>query len=599
MNNLSRFSFAALAAVMVWGCSSTENAPANNKIEVDELVFAQNPEPVKGKLDVYTSMARTVKYNVDVTSQEMNKKIFSTEPNSNPKDIIQNALNVKAGSDNPLYDSIRILDYAVLYAMTTLSDNRAYIDSNLYAKSSQNLALAAIKSHKDALFAEKKVKEVRRLIDKEQKKLRDLNAKLERVGKLSPAELNYKKGLEVALLKLNELQGALAYNMVEYSHLIKGEAKDLKLEGRMFYELDDFDKKLTVKAFQSSAFRNRNEFAIAKEMGKSYSYVEVERNLIKKYPEIERMNINGYDVESPVYAEGLEKRAYEIAMTLADRVNSYKFNKKEDQKKPLRIKAFDELGIAIFTQVELAYNLVRLSEIDYGIISKQIVDLKKEIKEMDHSSYKLTSDAKVMLLNKKIKLLEMETKQSQILGEKAIAIKAIYFYAGFSPFNRTILKNEIKDIVPVLKAAFNKDMIEMLAAVPEQEKAEETHDRNWAKKENWLEELLEGKKKPAPKPITVAVHDDEPDDIYAPYTNKAFNNKKIMQLGSYTKRENADTEWKMLQELYPEFKNYTPEVIRARVDGVIMFRLVLRSEQGGFLALCNKLRADRVQCLLK
>lgn len=174
MNNLSRFSFAALAAVMVWGCSSTENAPANNKIEVDELVFAQNPEPVKGKLDVYTSMARTVKYNVDVTSQEMNKKIFSTEPNSNPKDIIQNALNVKAGSDNPLYDSIRILDYAVLYAMTTLSDNRAYIDSNLYAKSSQNLALAAIKSHKDALFAEKKVKEVRRLIDKEQKKLREI-----------------------------------------------------------------------------------------------------------------------------------------------------------------------------------------------------------------------------------------------------------------------------------------------------------------------------------------------------------------------------------------------------------------------------------------
>lgn len=599
MNNLIRFSFAAVSALMVWGCSSAEKAQPNNKIEVEELVFAQNPEPVKSKLDVYSSMARAVKYNVDMASQEMNKKIFSTAPNSNPKDLIQNAMNVKNGSENPLYDSIRVLDYAVLYAMTTLSDNRAYIDNNLYAKSSQNLALAAIKSHKDALFAEKKVKEIKRMIDREQKKLREINAKLERAGKLSPSELNYKKGLEVGLLKLKELHDALAFKIVEYSHLIKAEPKDLRLEGRMFYELDDFDKKLTVKAFQSSAFRNRNEFAIAKEMGKSYAYVEVERNLIKKYPEIERMNINGYDVESPVYAEGLEKRAYNLALALVDKVNAYKFNQKEELRKSLRIKAFDELGIAIFTQVELAYNLVRLSDIDYGLISTQIADLKKEIKAMERG-YKLTSDAQVMLLNKKIKLLEMETKQSEIMGERAIAIKAIYFYAGFTPFNRTLLKGEIKDIVGVLKTAFNKDMVEMLAAVPEQEKAEEANDNNWAKKENWLEELMNAKNNPpASQAVKIAVKDDMPDDAFAPYTNASYNEKKVMQLGSYTKRENADLEWKMLQELYPEFKEFIPEVVKARVDGDIMFRLILRSENGGFMKLCNKLRADKVECLLK
>ena len=72
-----------------------------------------------------------------------------------------------------------------------------------------------------------------------------------------------------------------------------------------------------------------------------------------------------------------------------------------------------------------------------------------------------------------------------------------------------------------------------------------------------------------------------------------------MQLGSFVERENADLEWKMLQELYPELRAKTPEVIRTRINGQIFYRLVLHSESGGFLALCNRLRGDRVQCLLR
>lgn len=50
---------------------------------------------------------------------------------------------------------------------------------------------------------------------------------------------------------------------------------------------------------------------------------------------------------------------------------------KAEERDRLRVKAFDELGTAIFTQVEVAYNLVRLSEIDFGVVSKQAADLKK------------------------------------------------------------------------------------------------------------------------------------------------------------------------------------------------------------------------------
>lgn len=581
---------------LIAGCASSEKKETNRKIEVEELVFAREPEPIRGKLDVYGSMARGVKYNVDVAAKETSKKLFESKQGMSPQNIIQNMMNVKSARNNPLYDSLRALDYAVFYALANLSGDRGFIDANVFAKTSQNLALASIKAHKNALFGEKQLKEIKRLMDKEQKKLNDIRAKEERTGRLTEAELSYKKGLEVALLKLKEMYETQALAVAEYAHLIKAEEKDLKLEGRTFYELEDLDKKLTVQMFQRSAFHNRAEFNIAKELARTYRFKEVEYNLLKRYPEVERLNINGYDVEDEVYAENLEKRAYTQALKLVEKTEAYKAAKEAD-KNSLRVQAFDEMGIAVFTQIEVAYNLVRLSEIDYALISKQVADLKKNVKQREYR--RLGYEDALNLLNDKIKLLNLENEQSQILAEKALSLRALYFYAGFSPFTKALLKNSDKDIVIDLRAAFNKDMVEMLAGIPEEEAYEEKISNNWAKKENWLEELMENK--PAsktvssPKNVSVAVDDD----IFAPYTNPLYDKKKVMQLGSYVERKNADMEWKMLQELYPEFKQKTPEVIRARVDGQVFYRLVLHSENGGFMAICNKLRADRVQCLLR
>ena len=597
MNKFEKFVFVLTVLGIVGGCSSAETDNIGNKVEVEELVFAQSPEPVRSKLDVYASMARGVKYNVDIAAQEMNKKLFAQNQNMSPQDIIQNMMNVKSGRDNPLYDSLRALDYAVIYATVNLSGNRSYIDNSIFVKVSQNLALASIKTHKDALFASKQLKEIARLTDKEQKKLNDIIKKEERTGRLTPAELSYKKGLEVALLKLKEMYEAQAFAMAEYAYLIKAEAKNLKLEGRTFYELDDLDRKLTVQAFQRSAFSNRSEFDIAREMGRSYRFREVEYNLLKKYPEVERLNINGYNVEDKVYAENLEKRAYTLALGLVKKTEAYKKAKEADRDR-LRTAAFDELGIAVFTQVEVAYNLVRLSETDYAVVSEQAKDLKKDIKQRERG--RLSMDGEINLLNDKIKLLTLENEQSQIAAEKALALRALYFYAGFSPFTRVLLKNEIKDIVVSLRAAFNKDMVEMLAAVPAEEAYDEKISNGWAKKENWLEDLMENRNTaPVAQSVAVSrpvVYDE---DIFAPYTDPAYDRKKIMQLGSYVERANADLEWKMLQELYPELKAKKPEVIRTRINGQIFYRLVLHSESGGFMALCNKLRGDRVQCLLR
>ena len=72
-----------------------------------------------------------------------------------------------------------------------------------------------------------------------------------------------------------------------------------------------------------------------------------------------------------------------------------------------------------------------------------------------------------------------------------------------------------------------------------------------------------------------------------------------MQLGSYRQKENADMDWKMLKELYPELRAYSPVVEKAQVKGAPMYRLIIRQENGGLMDLCNKLRADKTDCLMR
>lgn len=72
-----------------------------------------------------------------------------------------------------------------------------------------------------------------------------------------------------------------------------------------------------------------------------------------------------------------------------------------------------------------------------------------------------------------------------------------------------------------------------------------------------------------------------------------------MQLGSYRQRQNADIEWQMLQQLYPDFINMKPEIENSVSGGKNLYRLILKSENGGFLEICNKLRADKIECILR
>ena len=55
----------------------------------------------------------------------------------------------------------------------------------------------------------------------------------------------------------------------------------------------------------------------------------------------------------------------------------------------------------------------------------------------------------------------------------------------------------------------------------------------------------------------------------------------------------------MLKELYPQFREYNPVIEKTKVNKKTMYRLVIRSADGGFRDICNKLRRDRVECILR
>ena len=586
----------SLVGVLGIAClSACSSAPDANKSEpvIDRTDLSIKPEKITGKTDVYDSMARSVKYNINVTYPALKEKVFFNHA-ENPRQVINSILKMKDPSQNPMYDSLRALDFSIAYALANVSDDEAFVSENLKAKSAQTLALAAIKAHKDALLASKKIKEIDRQIRRLQSDIKILNEKQNRIGVLNSEDEAYKKGLEVVVYKLSEIRKTLEESLIVYRQLVKSDEKKIDLEGRNFYELDHLDAKLTVNDFRKTAFNYRPEFKIQKELSKKYSYEQVSQILRSEYPQVERLEINGYDAEKPMYIKELQQRADFQANYLVDKVWQYKNAPNAGSKKLLRLQAFEEMAAAIMTQNEVAYNIVMRAGIDYEEINKQIDALKKNIAQ---SSKKrgLTSTQKVDLWEQKIALLNLELKASQILAEKAVAIRAMYFYAGFNPFNTKLYDGKIKDISSNLKVGFNKDAVEMLSKVQAPQTAVRIEDNNWAKKENWLEELLENPNPKAEKPITLA----QPKGDFEPYRGEEFNKRTIMQLGSYRYKENADLDWKMLKELYPDLREYNPVVEQANVRGKPMYRLIIQRKTGGFMEMCNKLRADKVGCLLR
>ena len=587
MSNVRILRFLTLTVLLVAGACSSGTVKNGAKIEADELVFAFDPEPVKGKLDVYDSMARGAKYNVDVASRNLGKKIDEQSAAAAPQKIMDGISALDDNGANRLYKASQVLEFAVIYGVSSLSGSRVFIENNFYEKSSQHLALAAIRAHQNAWFAERKLKELDRLMRQERKNAAALSSRLEKNGSLNAEELEYKKQLDVALLKMEELHNALVFSREEYARLVKTTPDKMNLEGRRFYELEDFDKGYSIDIFQEAAVRNRKEFALAKEQVKSYAAAaDLRRDISRRYPLVKRLDINGLDIEDKVYEQELYDKAMRVAYNLLEAIQKYRGAKEgSDEKNALRRKAFDELGAAVLTQAEVGYRLVELADADYQATENAIKETKDEIKILE-KKHGLTRNEQIELLNRKIILLNQERLAAQISAERAVALRNLYFDAGLSPLGKQLLKAPVKDVAADLRKAFNGDLTEMLSGVKVTLESRVPVHNGWAQKENWLEELIDenpGVAAPDLKPVSPAAA--------AKYT--------VMQLGAYAQKENAEQDWRELSAKFPELKTFRQSIENAENGGAVRFRLIVRGDGGKLAESCNSLRRNGYGCLLR
>ena len=390
------------------------------------------------------------------------------------------------------------------------------------------------------------------------------------------------------MLNLAILKQKLVAQQNEYALIVKAGNDKFSLEGRRFYELEEFSKKYDVVTFQKMAAKKRFESKFFQNAGYRISFDGLNNDYLAKYPETERLAVNGYELQNPLFIKELQNKATRLSKDLIDLIEKYKSEKNEDIKASLKNQAVNLLNIAILMQVEIDFNIVKIADFNIEENSKQISKVKKEVVEFG-KIYRINNQNKIKLLNSKIELLNLEFLSSQIIAERAFALRALYFDAGLSPFDNEILHSKVSNISQDLKTSFNKDMVEMLSQFSNKNTQNIVQDRDWAKGDNWLEKLLENPGKNLKSDLKNT----------RIYKDAKFDKKKNMQLGSYKEKKNIESEWDMLQQLFPELKSYKPIIEKTKVNNEEYYRLVVHSPNGGLRDLCNKIINSKMDCLLR
>lgn len=575
----------ALSLALISGISLISACSGNKKslgeaLNTNDLVASYEVESLPKTVGVYNAMARAAKYNSDVAAQNTLKKMYNGD--ENPQKIADNMV-ANVSSPDKLINAVKAMDFADLYAMSVLTDNQKYIEDTLYAKSAQNLSVEVIRLHREEIFAANKIKEIDRTINRYGKILKNLNDRMNKDASLTADELNYRKNLELVVSQFAEIKNQLAMVRREYIDLIKAKGKELRLEGKRFYELEDFDKKYTPDIFQDSAVSNRREFSLARDELGSFNAAKARRQAYVDYPLVARLDVNGLKIEDSRYEKELFEKAKRVTSNLLSAVEDY-------QKKPsnerLKQKVFDELAALVITQVEVVYRLVEKATLEYEANSYKLAETKKVINAMREKGASAYWE-KIDLMNKEIELLTLEQNEARLLAQRAANLRNLYFMAGLTPFDKNILRSKIRDIETVLKQAFNHDLVTMLSAIKDNPKWDDGGNA-WAHKDNWLEELLDNEKKAkkTAKPKAKKV------------IEKASHHT-VMQFGAFTDVDNATAEQMLIKKSVPSLNGYDMYIEQAVVNGTTYHRLMLKPEADKLQKLCKDVIEAGFDCILK
>lgn len=589
----------AVAVMMLAACSAgKKNLGAS--LQTNELVFSGAAESMPQRVTPYTSMARAAKYNADAAVRNTAGKMYHED-----EDIAATVKQIFSAdlANDRLYNALRALDFVDVYAMSVLTDNENYIENSLYATSAQNLSISAVRLHRLDMLADSQLREIDRLTSQQNSVLADLRQKDARNGFLTEQEITYRKGVETAVARMDNLKSKLLLNQSEYNKLVSASGKKIDLEGKRFYEDTNLDKKYALDVYGDAAVGGRREFALAAEQIGSFNVARARRKATIDYPPIARVDVNGLLVDGNRYDDALFAKAENLTDDMLEALRNYQSSPSNDSVKQ---KAFDELCAVVLTQVEISYRLVEKANAAYEANLYERSELKKQVQNLEKRK-NLANKEKVDLLNLKVKQMQADYDSAEYLGERAAALRELYYAAGLAPFDKTVLKQSVGEIETVLKRAFNQDMVKILADAQKQEKWDDGGN-SWAHQDNWLENLVDEPrktiKKNAQKQKEVVKTVQEPIERAEPVRKVETarvdsEGKTIIQLGSYTDVENADDDKKALLSAVKSLSKYNIYFEDAVVNGVTYHRMVLKPEPEKVVDLCNEIIAAGYDCLTR
>lgn len=570
-----------LAFILMLSACASPTQPVDNQPQKPTTAAQTVIEPHKGRITPETSVARTLKYNIEAVKQAASAKILGEEARDN---AFVNLKKIRENGGSPLSVSLKELDFAILYASAAHSPSPEQIDALFNHIMAQNLVQAALKAHKTALYDQKKIFEVRRKIRQYQKQLAAL---IKRQKNTASSELTYKKALEDSIDRLKQMEAEMSQNLNDFYQLTKIDNPKTELEGRRFFDGFVLQPRAKAEDYQAAALTSRPELD-------GFSRPSLEKTaaaVTAEYPENNDM-IKGFYIQDATYLKSLSARGDSLATKLLQTAHDYQKAGRR-KKEILTQKLEDELRQAIYTQTELAYSLYTRAAADYEAQQSNLRQLKHDIQKMEKIR-KPDEQQQTELLLARISLLENENTADQILAEKAMTIAALQFYGGQISITPEFLQQDIAALSKYFKTALIQKIPDYKISdggeehndfLPEEEK----EDNSWAHSENWLETLMSEPRSATPLPKHQATA-SQPKIDYNLYT--------VLQLGAFVEKNTAEEEWQKLSSIFPELKKYTPAYETASVAGINLYRLQISSPNGGFKELCIKLRRSGHECFL-
>lgn len=569
MKNFHKIIYFLAVCLSLGSCATTEqpvdNTPVTPAVQI---------EPQKGRISPEISAARALKYNLNTVKQQILPKFAGGKAQ---QEAFANLNKLREGQPAGLAVSLKELDFAILYTALNFRHNDENFDFLLNQTTSQHLILGALKAHKTTLYGQRKSPELNRLI-------RQYKKQIEALLKKSPDSKEQLKALENGIDRLNAVQQTLEQNNADFRQLVKVETGRIDVDGRRFFETVALPLKITAADYQNTAFSSRSDLKLFP----TFTLPDITQKINNQYSQI-GTGVEGIYLQDSARLQNLSAQGDAQASVLLQTMLNYQKAGKAKKEKLLP-KLAEEFYKAVYLQVETAFELASRTSADYEIQLNNISEIKQALQKLEKVS-RPSEEQRIELLKKKIELIENENLADQILAEKTMTITALRFYNGQLQITPETLNSSIADIAAHLKEAF---AVQQKKAVSEENnplifRQEAEASTAWAHGENWLETLMAQNPKPA-SPVLMSKK---------AATNKDYNQNTTLQLGAFLDKETAEAEWLKLKNIYPELQSYTPVYEPTSAAGIPLFRLQIKSPQGGFRDLCIKLRRDNRECLLR